>query len=877
MIKVKTEGNSRKKESRLKKDTREVKQNVKVQKSTKPVDNSKNKKCHEDPKAVGKSDKRELTIKLTTDRPDKLNKPKVCGNIQQPSLEKDHEVKDVHQVIQWPLKTDDNSLRLMTSDEDRDVEDRESDSQEDECQEGDRVLDEVLDVIELVRSDDLESLSEGFENFGPERSGKLCVESDRRGLSPLTLAAEMNRIDVVKLMIEQRPNLDVPNVVGGWTALHSASSQGHVEMVQLLVSAGARVEVEDREGWTALHYSSDLGCLEVVQILVEAGANVNSTTAEQYTPLYLACQSGHIDVVKWLLEREVNMDRSDKDGWTALHAACSKNHETVVELLLNKTPDLKTYVNARTSDGIIPLYLAAQHGFSQLTKLLISSGAEVNCPEEEGFAPLHVACQGGHYQVVKIILESPDADVDLVAKTNTAWYPIHFSTQENHAEVVELLIENGATVDALSSDGHTPLHLSAGCGNLECLKVLISRGHANLTVADHIGWCPLHHASQNGHLETVRQLIESQRQSEDQSFRDDETIKTFVDLKTKDGDTSLLIAVLNNHISIAEFLLECGASMNEEHLAEDSNEGENGSPDEFLSVLHAACEVGNPSMIHMLVNHGAKVEVKDGKGWSPLHCLAESGYVDCIDALLANFMSTLKHNTLSKKESDSSSSEVQTKEETSSFDGDMTPPPVFPSPYISNVPRLVETQMSTSISSTSQEDRDSFKNILDAQTSDGHTSLFVAAHCGQLEIVKHFLKLGARTDIVDYLGWSPLHAASAKGHVEVVQALLSSSGMDVNRRTYHGFTSLYLSIQERRTKTAEYLLSEALADPNLSENQGSCPLHVAAQNGMADTIESLMVSGALSNKTDSSGWTALHFAVQDGNSNTVRLFWFVSV
>lgn len=875
MIKVKTEGNSRKKESTHKKDTREVKQNVKVQRSTKPVDNIKTKKCNEDPKVTGKPGKRVLNKQLTTDMPDKLDKLIACGNIHEPSLENDNKLKDKHQVTKWPFEIYDDPLRL--GDEDCEVDDREAVSQEDKSHEKEHAMDEVLDVIELVRSDDLESLNEGFENFGPEKSRKLCVESDRRGLSPLTLAAEMNRIDVVKLMVEQSPNLDVPNVVGGWTALHSASSQGHVEMVQLLVSAGARVEIGDREGWTALHFSSDLGCLEVMKILVAAGADVNSTTAEQYTPLYLACQSGHIGAVRWLLEQEVMLDRSDKDGWTELHAACSKNHESVVKLLLDKTPDIKGYVNARTSDGITPLYLAAQHGFSQLAKLLISSGAEVNCHEEEGFAPLHVACQGGHYQVVKVILESPDSEVNLVAKTDTAWYPIHFATQENHAEVVELLIKNGAIVDALSSDGHTPLHLSAGCGNLECLKVLISRGHANPAVADHMGWCPLHHASQNGHLETVRQLIESQKQTEDRSFRDDEAIKNFVDLKTKDGDTSLLIAVLNNHISIAEFLLKCGASVNEEHLSEKSNEEQNGASDECLSVLHAACEVGNPTMIHMLVNHGAKVEVKDGKGWSPLHCLAESGNVDCIDSLFSNFMLTLKHSKLSKKESVSSTSDVQTKEDMSSNDGDMTPSPVFPSPYMSNIPRLVETQISTAISSIPEEDRDSYKYILDAQTSDGHTPLFVAAHCGQLDTVRHLLKLGARTDIVDYLGWSPLHAASAKGHTEVVQTLLSSTGLDVNRRTYHGFTSLYLSIQEQRTKTAEYLLSEALADPNLSENQGSCPLHVASQNGMADTIESLMVSGALSNKTDSSGWTALHFAVQDGNQNTVRLFWFVFV
>ena len=48
--------------------------------------------------------------------------------------------------------------------------------------------------------------------------------------------------------------------------------------------------------------------------------------------------------------------------------------------------------------------------------------------------------------------------------------------------------------------------------------------------------------------------------------------------------------------------------------------------------------------------------------------------------------------------------------------------------------------------------------------------------------------------LVDFLGWAPLHAASAGGHCDAVEELLNL-GADINRKTYHGFTASYLASQ----------------------------------------------------------------------------------
>ena len=61
---------------------------------------------------------------------------------------------------------------------------------------------------------------------------------------------------------------------------------------------------------------------------------------------------------------------------------------------------------------------------------------------------------------------------------------------------------------------------------------------------------------------------------------------------------------------------------------------------------------------------------------------------------------------------------------------------------------------------------------------------------GVLQLKSH----GADVALVDFLGWAPLHAASAAGHCDAAEELLNL-GAEINRKTYHGFTSVYVAAQ----------------------------------------------------------------------------------
>ena len=104
-----------------------------------------------------------------------------------------------------------------------------------------------------------------------------------------------------------------------------ASSEGHLEMVKLLVENGADVKAKDKDkdGWTALMWASCKGDLEIVKFLVESGADVNAKCSvykytDGYTALMYASIRGYYEIVEILLDNKADINATTDLGRTAL-------------------------------------------------------------------------------------------------------------------------------------------------------------------------------------------------------------------------------------------------------------------------------------------------------------------------------------------------------------------------------------------------------------------------------------------------------------------------------------------------------------------------------------------------------------------------------
>ena len=142
-------------------------------------------------------------------------------------------------------------------------------------------------------------------------SAKLLLEAgadvniqDHKQDSPLLLAGAEGTVDIMKLMLKAKPDFTLYNRFGG-TSLVPAAERGHVEMVKLLVNTKVDIDHVNHLGWTALLEAIVLSNggprhQEIVQVLVDAGANVNIGDKEGITPLMHARQNGFQEIVKIL-------------------------------------------------------------------------------------------------------------------------------------------------------------------------------------------------------------------------------------------------------------------------------------------------------------------------------------------------------------------------------------------------------------------------------------------------------------------------------------------------------------------------------------------------------------------------------------------------
>ncbi|XP_046852481.1 ankyrin repeat domain-containing protein 39-like isoform X2 [Xenia sp. Carnegie-2017] len=115
-----------------------------------------------------------------------------------------------------------------------------------------------------------------------------------------------------------------------------AAMNGDEARVQKHLEKNSCPDIVDSAGYTALHYAARNGHIDVCRLLLRHGANPNcETRAGRATPLHRAAYGGHLEIVKLLVQYQAKLDLADIDGQTALHKAAQKAHEDVVKILVD--------------------------------------------------------------------------------------------------------------------------------------------------------------------------------------------------------------------------------------------------------------------------------------------------------------------------------------------------------------------------------------------------------------------------------------------------------------------------------------------------------------------------------------------------------------
>lgn len=155
-----------------------------------------------------------------------------------------------------------------------------------------------------------------------------------------------------------------------------AAMRGDKDTVRVLLKQKAHVNTAQGDGATALHWAAYNDDLEIVKMLLAAGANVKAATREGgITPLQMAAVNGDAAIIEALLTAGADPDAAKANGTTVLMTAAASGSAAAVKALLDHGAD----ANARESaHGQTALMFAAALGRTEVIQLLASHGASVN-------------------------------------------------------------------------------------------------------------------------------------------------------------------------------------------------------------------------------------------------------------------------------------------------------------------------------------------------------------------------------------------------------------------------------------------------------------------------------------------------------------------
>jgi ankyrin repeat protein len=361
-----------------------------------------------------------------------------------------------------------------------------------------------------------------------------------------------------------------------------------------------------------------------------------------------AVKSGDRTAATTLIERRADVNAAEPDGTTALHYAVHQDDVALAQRLIRAG----ARVNAKNDYGATPMSEAAIVGNPAMIGLLIEAGAEVESPNADGQTALMVVARTGRVDAARLLL-SHGANVNAVeqwrGQTALMW-----AVAERQPAMVKELIAHGAALDARSTvnnwarqvtaepravyrpaGGLTPLLYAAREGCIDCARALLDAG-ADPNLADPENITPLLMAVINDHYDLASELIGKGANPNKWDLWGRAPLYAAVDLNTipRGGRPDRPSLDETTPLQIADKLLAAGANVDMQLKLPPPfrNIGNDRGLDGLLTtgttpLLRAAKALDAPA-VKLLLAHGARIDIPNARGITPLMAAAGMGSVD---------------------------------------------------------------------------------------------------------------------------------------------------------------------------------------------------------------------------------------------------------
>ncbi|KAK6194895.1 hypothetical protein SNE40_000431 [Patella caerulea] len=267
--------------------------------------------------------------------------------------------------------------------------------------------------------------------------------------------------------------------------LHVCCGKGRVEMVNLLLDAGAYIGINDKWGQTPLMYCVMTQFLEVAECLLDRDPTiVDDQDSFGKSALHMAADNGLIDCVKMLLSRGAFVDIQNIEGYTPLMICCFSKSDpdalnSIMKLLIEAgaNVDITERRSKRTA-----LQMAAVTLNVKAVEMLLQAGADPNLLDGAGRSAITSAIcskvrpnysRNIHPDLMTIIIMLIQAGSNLDLGLCEVSNPLITAVSRQAESLVALFLSHGVNVNITFASKATAILLATTKGDLPCIKQLL--------------------------------------------------------------------------------------------------------------------------------------------------------------------------------------------------------------------------------------------------------------------------------------------------------------------------------------------------------------------------------------------------------------------
>lgn len=514
------------------------------------------------------------------------------------------------------------------------------------------------------------------------------------------------------------------------------------------------------------------------------------------------------------------------------------------------------------------LHLAAQQGNLGMVEFLVRNEAVINAEDDDDRTPLHYAVISGSASVVRALL-SRGADKTVRDVRGLSARDMCNSS----SSLMAWFLDHGPNLEARNADGRPALCLFAHRGDMNAVRTLLDLG-ANINVVGPDKHTPLFEACMQSHKEMAQLLLERGAD---------------IHLPNSRSDTVLCKMGWHGYTQIGEILLEHGASIDAVNQ-------------HGFSALHECCYHGHIEMALMLLRRGARFDTYNEGGYAPIHLACQLGHIKILQKLLevgddVNHIAPRIHWTPIGEASQQNRPDIvelllsrgADPEEWLNAEGHQQTPLMRAAAEGHTV--ILDLLLDRGQARIEAEDEEgktalyyavirgkteTTKQLLTRKPNlevrdhkEQYTPLHQAARASNIGLLRILLEAGADPNVREIHRWTPLHEAAARGELKIIQDLLRH-GADPDPLEEHRRSPLRLAITENRIDVARLLLKTEGVNIDSVDFIDETPLSEACRRGQLGIVEELTQRGAVVDRPNDAGLTALHFAAQNGHVEVVK-------